>query len=103
MELVAASTFIDWKVLVIPPRNGPCGSRVMSSALCCGRSRWGSVVSITGQSCAIRPSVPPQPVRDWQWVDLDPSPLGGLVTLPVQLAMVDTAYRDNELVADLEA
>jgi hypothetical protein len=36
-----------------------------------------------------------------QWIDFDPSPAGGLVTMPVQFAMVGTAYRNSELVADL--
>src|ERR1700688_3042004 len=52
---------------------------------------------------AIEPSVPPQPMRDRQRVDLHPLPPCGLVALPVQFAVMDPAQRDGELIADLAA
>ena len=75
----------------------------MPSAIGWDRSSRGPGVSINGHCFAIRPCVPPQLVRDWQWVDLDPLPPCGLVAVPVQFAMVDTAYWNGELVADLAA
>jgi hypothetical protein len=75
----------------------------MFSAICWARSSLRSGVSINGHRCDIGPRVPPQPMRDWQRVDLDPLPPSGLVPMPVQLAMMDTAYRNGALVADLAA
>src|SRR5664280_1349095 len=42
-------------------------------------------------------------MRDRQRIDLYPLPPCRLVAMPVQLAVMDTAYRDGELVADLAA
>jgi hypothetical protein len=43
----------------------------------------------------------PELARDRQRIDLDPLPPCGLVAMPVQLAVMDTAHWDGELVADL--
>jgi hypothetical protein len=41
----------------------------------------------------------PEPARDRQRIDLRHLPPCGLVTMPAELAMMDTARRDSELVA----
>jgi hypothetical protein len=42
-------------------------------------------------------------MRDWQRINLDTLPPGDLRTMPVQLAVMDPAQRDGELIADLAA
>ena len=43
----------------------------------------------------------PEPTRDRQRIELDALPPGGLVTVPVQLAMMDPTHRNGKLIADL--
>jgi hypothetical protein len=45
----------------------------------------------------------PEPPRNRQWINLGRLPPRGLVTMPVQLAMMDAANRDSELVTDFAA
>src|ERR1019366_10544298 len=62
--------------------------------------RHGAGVSISGCHRAVWPRVLPEPARNRQRIDLGLLPPRGLVTMTVQLAMMDTAHRDSELVAD---
>src|SRR5271166_4601398 len=47
-----------------------------------------------------RPRVLPEPERDWKRIDVELLPPCGLVTRAMQLAVMDPADRDDELVAD---
>ena len=62
--------------------------------------RHGLGISINGYRHGVGPCVLPEPARDRQRIDLGLLPPRGLVTMPVQLSMVDTAHRDSELVTD---
>jgi hypothetical protein len=51
----------------------------------------------------ICPRVLPEPERDWNRIDVERAPPCSLVTRAMQLAMVDSANRDDELVAHSSA
>ena len=74
----------------------------LSRPICCGRRL--RIDRFTDNCCGvIEPDVLPQPERNRQRIELDPFPPCRLVTMPVQLAMMDTTHGNSELVADLAA
>src|ERR1700756_2597810 len=47
--------------------------------------------------------MPPKPKRDRERINIDPLPPGGLVTVPVNFAVMGTAHWNREFVANLAA